>query len=297
MAVVLPSEDTSVGVLGRGYLSVLTAKLSALEGYSTWIVVPPGEEETIRELMFSDDDEKLENLVIVSGADSDMIESKMADADALVVVVDDDSTMDEGVLKYLINPMVNEKKLKRVVAMSRNLNGKDMGFFVTASKKTAFQGVWDLNTKKSYLQMEDTIKKQVELCAASSGLTEYTFVRAGTLKGGACGDDEYKQYLTSKYYEMTKKDLITWQLLFDCNVRGVKFAKGDVLPGPGSKAVFTATSSEECAGDTSRCGIAEAMVKSLQYEQCGNMDFGVATVQSREPPTESEWVDLFDSLK
>ena len=42
---------------------------------------------------------------------------------------------------------------------------------------------------------------------------EYTIARAGTLKGGACGevggDDYCPQFLASKYYELTKKDIVT----------------------------------------------------------------------------------------
>jgi len=95
---------------------------------------------------------------------------------------------------------------------------------------------------------------------------------------------------------MTKKDIITWQLLFDCNVRGVKLAKGDVLPGPGAKAVFTATGTDACPGDSSRGGVADAMVRSLSFENTANMDFGVATVEAREPPSDEEWKTLFGSL-
>eukprot|EP00551_Chaetoceros_affinis_P018157 CAMPEP_0203715830 /NCGR_PEP_ID=MMETSP0092-20131115/578_1 /ASSEMBLY_ACC=CAM_ASM_001090 /TAXON_ID=426623 /ORGANISM="Chaetoceros affinis, Strain CCMP159" /LENGTH=77 /DNA_ID=CAMNT_0050594137 /DNA_START=60 /DNA_END=290 /DNA_ORIENTATION=- len=77
---------------------------------------------------------------------------------------------------------------------------------------------------------------------------------------------------------MTKKDIVTWNLLFDCNVRGVVLSKGDVLEGPGFQAVFTATGTDGgLKGDTSRCGMAEALVRSLEYDNAGNIDFGVGT--------------------
>lgn len=42
---------------------------------------------------------------------------------------------------------------------------------------------------------------------------DYTIARAGTLKGGACGevggDDYCPQFLASRYYELTKKDIVT----------------------------------------------------------------------------------------
>ncbi len=75
---------------------------------------------------------------------------------------------------------------------------------------------------------------------------------------------------------MTKKDIVTWNLLFDCNVRGVVLSKGDVREGPGFKAVFTATGTDGgLPGDTSRCGMAESLVRSLAFEHLGNTDFGV----------------------
>ena len=200
--------------------------------------------------------------------------------------MDDETVMDEAVLKFLLKP----ENAKRVVGMSRNLNGKDMGFFVKASKISANRQVWDGSTSKQYKAFEESLKK----CASAIGAeytiaigAEYTIARAGTLKGGASGDSEepYKQFLTKQFYEMTKRDIVTWNLLFDCDIRGVRLAKGDVLPGPGSKAVFTATGTDASPGDTSRSGICEAMVKSLAVENAANMDFGVATEESRSLPS------------
>lgn len=290
MALVPPSEEATVGVVGRGYISILVAKIASHLGYSTWITIPPGEEPTVRSLLDNNGDVP-KNLQIVPGSDTQMVDSLMRETDALMVAVDNDTTMDDGVLKYLISPEV-ALKLKRVVGMSRNLNGKDMGFLVKASKVSANSEVWDLSTKDSYLRFEKILTEQVASCDG----VEYTIARAGTLKGGACGENEFTQYLSSEYYTMTKKDIITWQLLFDCQVRGVKLAAGDVLPGPGGRAVFTATGTEEAPGDTSRCSLAEAMVRSLAFEKCGNIDFGVATKDGRTPPSDDEWKELFDSL-
>lgn len=289
MAVVPPSETSTVGVVGRGYISILVAKLAALAGYQTWIVCPPGDDEKVLSLIDSSSNAPA-NLKIVSGSDTDLIDSQMRETDALIVAVDDDTTMSVPVLKYLISPEV-AVKLKRVVGMSRNLNGEGMGFFVKASKVSANKGVWDCSTADEYKAFEEVVKEQTAACGA-----EYTFARAGTLKGGACGENEFNQYLSDKYYALVKKDVINWQLIFDCQVRGVKLAKGDVLRGPGAKAVFTATGVDEALGDTSRCGLAEAMVRSLAFENCGNMDFGVGTVGERSPPTDAEWQQLFESL-
>jgi hypothetical protein len=197
MAVVLPSESSTVGIVGRGFISVLSAKLSAIAGYKTWLLVPPGQRDIIVSLI---DDDSL-NLELVEATDSDRVDSFVAETDAVIIAVDDDSTMNEGVIEYILNP-ATAKNLKRVVAMSRNLNGANMGFFVKASKISANGEVWDNSKADDYKKFEDVIKKQ-----ASAVGGEYTIVRAGTLKGGACGEDPlFPQYLASKFYEMTKKE-------------------------------------------------------------------------------------------
>lgn len=293
MATVSPSDGATVGVVGRGFVSVLAAKLAAVEGYKTWMLMPPGQSETIQSLMNEeDDDEGNVEVELVEATDGDKLESLLESTDAYIFAVDDDTVMDEAVLNFLLNPE-NAKNVKRVVGMSRNLNGKDMGFFVKASKISANKQVWDGSTSAQYKEFEECLKK----CAGAIG-ADYTIARAGTLKGGASGDSEepYKQFLTRQFYEMTKRDIVTWNLLFDCGVRGVRLAKGDVLPGPGSKAVFTATGTEASPGDTSRGGICEAMVKSLAVENAANMDFGVATEEGRSPPSAEEWQALFASL-
>jgi len=289
MAVVPPSEASKVGVIGQGYISILIAKIAALAGYQTWFVCPPGDEEKVISLIDSSGNLPA-NLKIIPGSDTDLVDSQMRETDALMVAVDNDSIISIPVLKYLISPEV-ALKLKRVVGMSRNLNGEGMGFFVKASKISANKGVWDCSTAEDYKTFEEVVKEQSAACGV-----EYTFARAGTLKGGGCGENEFDQYLTEKYYKLVKKDVVNWNLLFDCQVRGVKLARGDVLPGPGAKAVFTATGVEEALGDTSRCSLADAMVRSLAFESCGNLDFGVGTVGSRTPPTDSEWQQLFESL-
>ena len=243
----------------------------------------------------------LPNLEIVPSSDTDRVDQLLSKTDAFLMATDDvDSVLDPSIINYLLDP-TKTKQLKRIVAMSRNLNGDGMGMFVTASKKAANAQVWDNSNKAAYIEYENTIKQ-----AAKNIGADYTIVRAGTLKGGSTGgrsddDDDnryYSQYLHESYYELTKNDLVTWQLLFDCNVRGVTLTKGDVQKGPGMQAVFTATGSEQHEGDTGRCGLAEAMVRSLEIEYAKNVDFGVGTVASREVPSEEEWHTLFrDCLK
>ena len=290
MAVVPPSESSSVGIIGRGFVSVVTAKIAAIQGYETFMLCPPGQEETIKELI-DDDGDIPPNLTLVKSTDSDQLNNKIENADAIVIAVDDDSVMDNDVVNYVLDPEI-AKNLKRVVAMSRNLNGKGINFAVKASKISANGQVWDMGTAESYKSFEKAIQDGAKACSA-----EYTIARAGTLKGGACGENEYNQFMSRKFYDMTKKDIVTWNLLFDCNVRGVTLSKGDVLPGPGFKAVFTATGTDGgLPGDTSRAGIAEAMIRSLAFTNTGNVDFGVATKESRSPPTDEEWEKMLGNL-
>lgn len=292
MAIVPPSDDSTVGVLGRGYVSVLLAKLSALKGYKTWMICPSGQEDIIQELIGNH--ESPCNVEMIPTTDTDTVRERIGTTDALMISVDDDAPIDNSVVDFVLDPEI-ARKLKRVVVLSRNLNGKDMGFFVKASKMSANAEVWDNGNAALYKQFESCIKK---LSKKISPSTEYTIVRAGTLKGGGGSENNiFPQYLSDKFYEMTHRDIINWQFLFDCETRGVTLAKGDVMPGPGAKAVFTATATDANPGDTGRCAIAEAMVRSLNIEAAGNVDFGIGTEEAREPPTDEQWTEIFSALK
>jgi len=302
------ADETSVTVIGRGYISLLAAKMAALRGYQTVnFVCPPGEEETVKSLLGDDPATSIPpNLKLVPAAETSALEEAAAGMSALIIAVDDTSTLDAGVVNYLLDADL-ATNCRRVVAMSRNLNNKNMGFLVKASKATANREVWDNSNKEEF----EVFEKAVRDACSKLNDCEWTVVRAGTLKGGGCGlkertdsegniiegdatNPEYcPQYLSKKFYELTKKDIVTWNLLFDCAVRGVKLSKGDVLPGPGGKAIFTATSAEVCDGDSSRAAVAEAMVRSLERADCGNVDFGVGTAAARVPPTEEEWEDTY----
>lgn len=90
----------------------------------------------------------------------------------------------------------------------------------------------------------------------------------------------YPTHLSESYYELSKNGVTQWQLLFDCNVRGVKLAKG--LPSRGESSVYSSGCREAREGDSGRCdcGVAEAMVRSLELEGAANVeDFGIGTWQ------------------
>lgn len=288
MAIVTP--PSTVGVVGSGYVCLLTAKLAASNGYDVWTIYPSGEEENFKQLLGTLPD----NLQLIAASDDSQWGPMLQDSSALLIVVEADSPMDVDTLKYLVNP-TRSPNLKRIVAMSRNLNGSDMGFFVSASKRAANAQVWDGSTANEYRAFETALQQQVRTLQHHDA--QYTIVRAGTLKGGACGQDgEFDQFLDKHFYAQAQKDIVNWQLLFDCKCRGVVLKKGDCMPGPGAKAVFTATSPDACSGDSGRAGVAEAMVKSLSHQEAGNVDFGIGTAESRTPPGEQEWESLFRAL-
>ena len=95
------------------------------------------------------------------------------------------------------------------------------------------------------------------------------------------------------FYKLGQQDVVNWRMLFDCDTLGVVLKKGDVLPGPGFKAAFGATSPEACEGDSGRGGVANALVEALRCEAAADADFGVATATGRASPTPEEWKQLF----
>ena len=295
LATVVPSESTTVGTVGSGYVSILLSKLAAHRRHGkSWIICPDAEADSMRELVGASSSSAPANWELVPASDNARVEELLGETDALLVATDDvGSVVGPTILTYLLDP---EKcsQMKRVVAMSRNLNGEGMGFFVSASRTAANAQVWDNAYKDAFRSFEADVQNGARGCGA-----DWTVVRAGTLKGGASGpaseegEVAYPQYLNESFYGMTKNDIVAWQMLFDVDVRGVSLTRGDVLPGPGARAVFTATGSGEHQGDSGRCGVAEAMVRSLEEEGAANVDFAVGTKAGTEAPSEEEWETLF----
>ncbi len=120
---------------------------------------------------------QLENLELVPASDTNRIETLLGETQALMLGVDDvDSVVDSSIVEYLLDP-AKAGKIRRVVAMSRNLNGSGMGMLVSASKRAANAQVWDNSQKYYYEKFEETLKSAAESCGA-----DWTIVRAGTLK-------------------------------------------------------------------------------------------------------------------
>ena len=292
-AVLTPGDN--VFVLGRGPVMVLSSKIAASNGYKTSLISPPDPtiQEQFDKLLFEgDDDARKLPLTILRADETDEIETAAKRMNALIIAVDNEQTLDNSVVDFFFDN-ISPDSLKRVVLMSRHLNGAKMGFFVETSKKVANSEVW-ANTKASnsmYRATEEYLKKKIN---EKTPATELTIIRAGTLKGGGWGEGKSNPtHLSDYFYELTKKDIITWQLLFDCESSGVLLSKGDVCEGAGATAILTASSPKVHKGDSSRGGVAGAMVQSLRMEQSGLGEFGVETAESRLAPSNDEWDQLF----
>ena len=133
----------TVGVVGKGFISILTAKLAAINGYNAWVAIPPGEEEAVKTLIYEnpDDDEKLP-IKLISSMESEAIEASLSTSDAVILASDDSNTpLAESVVNFVLQPELCSQ-LKRIVFMSRNLNNQGYGFFVKASKMSSNGEVW-----------------------------------------------------------------------------------------------------------------------------------------------------------
>jgi len=306
--------------VGNGPVLLLAAKRAALEGYAT-TVVAGSSYETYMDLLYEGGDysKPVENLVLlesITGPNEQMFDDLLATCDGLLVAIDGDEAISEGLLDVVLPAGVST--CKRIVAMSRNLNGKGLGPFVAASKTAGNREVWagGKDAVASYRTME---AKLAALCAATSAdqAMDCVVVRAGTLKGGGPGADDTPETkrlgLAYSFYGMGQQDLVNWRLLFDAQAQGVVLTPGDSAEGPGLSGVFAATATAGgTKGDSGRLGVAGAMVKALDLalgpEGGGGgggggsrrspvFDFGVGTAESRTPPTDIEWELEFAKLR
>lgn len=156
-----PSPATTIGTIGSGYVAVLLAKLAAHRGHGrSWMICPPSEVDAMGRLTGKGGDNGdgggggsssgcyPNNLELVPASDASRVDELLSTTDALLVAADDvESVVDPAVVDYLLDPG-RVPKLRRVVAMSRNLNGMGMGLFVAASRRAANSQVWDNSNKK-----------------------------------------------------------------------------------------------------------------------------------------------------
>jgi len=291
------APGASVVLCGSGPMLMLTAKLAALRGFETTCAAADGDIAMSSQLIYTTAHPEGSlpiTMLPISGPDADMavFGEKIAAADALIIAFDGERSINEAALNAFMKP---GGKLQHVSLMSRYLNGEGMGFFASAAKKAANAEVWAGGPAVSmYRDMEKLVLGKAKEVGAAT-----TVVRAGTLKGGACGDSlsggsGEPAFLNPYFYSLGQQDVVNWRLLFDCASLGVKLVRGDTLPGPGFTAALTATSAEAGAGDTHRGALAMALVESLLAPAASDGDFSVAsTVEKTFPPPEA-WPAMFD---
>jgi hypothetical protein len=142
---VQPGVSSTVGVVGKGYISILAAKVAAKKGYKAWLAIPPGdgEKEKVESLIYEDPsaDDKLP-LELISSLDTEAIAERLDQSDAVVLASDDSNApLSSSALEFVLR-LDGCSKLKRVVCMSRNLNKEGYGFFTKASKLSSNGEVW-----------------------------------------------------------------------------------------------------------------------------------------------------------
>lgn len=296
MSVLAPGAK--VAVVGGGPIQCLAARLSALGGFDTTIALPEQELATAKRLMFDDTHPEGSmplTLMPISGpnADSPTIEACVESIEGLIICFDNEQAfMPEAALKIF----TSGDKLKHVSLMSRYLNGDGMGFFANAAKVAANSEIWAATDAlvKQFKQQDAQINGRAKEIGASC-----TIIRAGTLKGGASADAALEggsgepALLNPYLYSLGQQDVVNWRLLFDCASLGVEIKKGDTMPGPGFTAAVTATADKAGAGDSSRAGIARALVEAMRTEAAQDMDFSIAAKESTSFPTPEQFATLF----
>lgn len=294
----LPRNSGKVLVVGNGPVFLLAAKNAARLGYETTIV-GGARSELYGDLLWSENSPADPKLTVLDVTDQGVAEfnTAVAEADGVIIAFDQEQVLSDSLLDVVVAPS-NTGKSRRIVALSRNLNGEGLGPFASASKLAANTQVW---AGGKFMAMYQDFEAKVKARAVQSGPdTDVVIVRAGTLKGGGPGDvqdaESAKQGLSSGFYNIAQKDLVNWNLVFDCDTRGVALTPGDTAKGPGFRAAFTATSFEAEPGDTGRIAVANALVQALSRPKLAGKDFGVGTAKARSTPNDAEWDQLFASI-
>jgi len=287
-------------VVGVGPVMLLAAKRAALEGYDTYVVTG-NKAGFYKELLYSDvwQGKELPNLTLleqITGDGEAEFDKLLQSVDGVIMAMDNDDAITEGLVDVVLP--AEKTKVTRVVAMSRNLNGKGLGPLVIASKGAANREVW--TCPPTTLAKLKAFEQSMQGKAAAIG-ADYVICRAGTLKGGGPGDvtnvedGSGKFGLAKRFYKEGNQDIVNWRMLFDIETQGVVMKKGDTAEGPGFGGVFAATNPGVSAGDTGRVAMAGALVSALQVPEA-NFDCSVATAAARFPPEIDELSKMYKSM-
>jgi len=290
------APGANVLVVGFGPVCVCAAKLAALAGFSTTALLYPQECASAPGLVYDSRTEEGSiplTFMPIAGPDADgeAIEAVAASAEGVIMAIDGEKVFGEPLIDSFISP---GGSLRRVAVMSRYLNGEGMGFFPSAAKAAANVDIWAGSAKAvaDYRTMEALVAAKAKAVGA-----EYTFIRAGTLKGGASassldGGSGEPTLLNPAFYKLGVQDVANWRLLYDIEGLGVKLVAGDTLPGPGFTAAITATD-KIGSGDSHRGAVAASLVESLRVPSAANRDFSVAAQEGSSFPTDAEWAAKF----
>jgi len=290
----------NVLAVGNGPIFLLAAKTAAKAGYKTTIV--SARQDLFEQLLWSEameetPDSNLKILGITEDEDVEAFNEAVASADGLLIAFDAEQTLTDALLDVVLPETGGAS---RVAYLSKHLSGKGYGVFSAASKGAANKEVWacDKGRVEMYKAFEKKLEAKLQSRSAPGALT---VVRCGTLKGGGPGaaDDPVPTStptLSERLYNDISRDIVNWQLLFDCDTRGVALTPGDTAEGPGLRAVFTATTSDAAPGDSGRVQCSQALVRSLAREDAAGKQFGVTTATAEAHADDAEWDAQFDRV-
>ncbi|GMH75323.1 hypothetical protein TrST_g7979 [Triparma strigata] len=327
----LSVPDSTVLVVGSGPLPLVAVKTAYFAGYKkVYHLLPPNVHERSAKLMFGDgysyttdeegclsppftsqsgfDDGSCGGKIkFLDGGDPSSTE-ELACVDGIVFASDNfEPAVPLEVANYL---MECASDLKQVSVHSKTMNEEGYGWIVSAARKTANKDIWDRN--KDDIQKLTSFTEGVKKKAAEKG-AGVTVIKTGTLKGGGwgvtnLGDDaegdekvgpegEESYGLSDAFYKAVQRDIVNFQMLYDCETSDVYVMKGDVGVGGGGTQVLKANSSKEEAGDSGRKGTAGALVYSLASGEAGsNQEFTIRSKEGRRGARgTAEWDAKFKS--
>lgn len=135
---------SKVAVVGSGPVAFLTARLAALQGYTTTLMASAADVEYAQAVMYDVDQKALDlQALSLSGPNRspEALESAIKGSEGLIFALDKDWTFTEEQLDNFL-PREGSTNVQHVCLMSRNLNGEGMGFWCNAAKRAANPDIW-----------------------------------------------------------------------------------------------------------------------------------------------------------
>ncbi|CAJ1930683.1 unnamed protein product [Cylindrotheca closterium] len=259
-------------------LLLLTAKLAAREMNDVAVICESGAESMCRRFMYGPEYEEKgidEENKAKPTSDPTLMETALKKAN-VILLTGHDNPIEEKAVNTLLNTA--GEGLSKVVLVSQMGGSKAKGGFFGGGN--------------SIKESEDYIRKVCQ----SKGL-DLSIVRAGMLKGGGCGDVGDDFGLNKVYYN-TLVDVIeaSVTMAHDKYSLGADCTLGDTVEMPnmftqmGSKSSF-----EPCQYDSNRIVVAGGAVAAALKD--GEIEFSIGTQSSKTPPSQEDWVKMFDTME